>query len=82
MATTKSTKGTTTTANSTPQTDRNLRTDDLRALVSQVLVGPATEQAFSTGSLGYRTVGKAVAPDGVRYQVTVQAIRIGTKPTA
>lgn len=79
MTTTKNTK---TTATATPQTDRNLRSDDVKGLASQVLVGPATEQEFSTGSLGYRVVGKAVAPDGVRYQMTIQAIRIGTKPAA
>lgn len=73
---------TATTTNTSPQTDRTPRTDDLKAITGQVLFGAAREQEFSTGSLGYRVVGKAVAPDGVRYQVTVQAIRIGTKPSA
>lgn len=64
----------------TPQTDRTLRTgDDLHALVGQVLPGTGFEGEFSTGSLGYRYVGKAMTQDGVRYQVTVQMVRIGTK---
>lgn len=65
----------------TPQTDRTLRTgDDLPALVAQVIPGTGIEQAFSTGSLGYRYNGKAMTQDGVRYQATVQLVRINTKP--
>jgi hypothetical protein len=64
----------------TPQTDRTPRTgDDLHALVGQVLPAMGFETEFSTGSLGYRFVGKAMAQDGVRYQATVQLVRIGTK---
>lgn len=78
---TKTTKGTApAAAQTTPQTDRALRQgDDLHALAQQVLPGTGFETEFSTGSLGYRFVGKAMTLDGVRYQVTVQMVRIGTK---
>lgn len=37
-------------------------------------------KTFSTGSRGYRGQGK-VQMDGKRYQVQVQAVEIGSKPS-
>lgn len=39
-------------------------------------------RTFSTGSTGYSANGKAQGTDGRRYQVSVNAVLIGSKPTA
>ena len=40
-----------------------------------------SERTFSTGSVGYYGTGKIVL-DGDRYQVSVQMVKIGSKPTS
>jgi hypothetical protein len=64
------------------QQPRTLTGDDVYSLLSQVVSSgqySITEQSFSTGSLGLRFTGKGQS-NGDRYQISVQMVRIGTKP--
>ena len=40
------------------------------------------EKKFSTGSTGEYGSGKIIGPDGSRYQVNIQIVKIRSKPTA
>jgi len=38
-------------------------------------------RTFSTGSLGFSAQGKVIGDDGRKYQVNVNAVLVGSKPT-
>jgi hypothetical protein len=41
----------------------------------------AIQKTFTSGSVGYNTSGKIINPaTGVRYQVTLNIVQIGSKP--
>ena len=42
----------------------------------------ANARTFSTGSTGFYGAGKVVITDDERYQVSVNIVRIGSKPKA
>lgn len=46
------------------------------------LSAPMSARTFGTGSVGFSTAGKVSGADGRRYQVSVNVVLIGSKPTA